>query len=432
MGCGKMKKWCRVLRLVAAAVMFAARFPYAGVNFSVEGDWKRSLALLREAGFSRIRVPLSWEALEGTPGKISADWVDSVVKEARLLGLDVTGVVGLENAVYPEANRASARLNFVATLARRFRGLIGTYEIGDDVDVGAVLATGLEPSPANLARAYATMFAPVAAVIRYQDPGARVLVGSFDPHNEVFFAVLQEMGVVQASDGVSLALRFTREALESAEAWRGLQTRLSAVQGALGRGQVLTAGWVTISGERSANERAALMARLAVTLPALGFDAYHFSPMRDLRDDLLSGLLGPGEVPRPAYVLLRNLFAVISEWRPMPAPFRYQLSFPQMFAGRFGFVYYGNGAEGGVIYWNPGQGADGLFSLAPRSYFIYQIIDPIGTTQTKMSPETTPDGWLLKNVPASDHPRIIRIRNTEYAFLYPPDEEAAPVSINLP
>jgi hypothetical protein len=419
-----------ILALTVAPLVMAVRFPYAGVNLAPDGDWKLALPLLREAGFARLRLPINWEAIERSPGKSSYDALDSVVKEARPLGLDITGVVTLENAAYPEANRASARLQFVASVAARFRGLIGTYEIGNHPDAVTV-AAGAEASSAALARSYALAFPSLAAVIRYQDPGARVVIGSFHPHNEVFFRILREMGALQAGDGVSLALSFSRDDIESADAWRGLNSRISAVQGALGRRQALTAGWVTVAGERTATERAAWFARLAVTLPALGFDAFHLAPVADLRDDLLTGLLGPTGTPRPAFTLLRNLFAVIADWRPMPAPFRYNIVFPQMYAGRSASVYYGNGVEGGVIYWNPGTQADGYLSVSPRAFFIHQMIDPIGAT-TKVSPETTSDGWLLKNVPPGDHPRIIRIRSSDYAFLYPAEEELPIVFSPLP
>ncbi|MHA2621582.1 MAG: hypothetical protein V2G42_07365 [bacterium JZ-2024 1] len=417
--------------LVAGALCVGARFPYAGVNFSPDGVWKQALVLLREAGFARLRVGIAWETMEPAPGKLEFGALEALVKEARPLGLDVTGVLILENAGYAEPNRATARIQFVSALASRFRGLIDTYEIGDQVDHIEPLVAGLTATPAQVARAYALHFPALASVIRYQDPNARVLVGSFDPRNEIFFNVLRDTGVLASSDGVSLRWHLTREDMESAESWHILTTRLGAIEGALGRKEVLTVGRLTFSGERSANERAAWMARMAVTLPALGVDAFYFAPAQDIRDDLMTGLLGPTGTPRPAYTLLRNLLGVIADWRPTPAPFRFSVVFPQITPGKSGTVYYGNSVEGGIVYWNAGVQGEGYAMLSPRSYFFHQIVDPIGVTQTQVKAEQTRDGWLLKNLAGGDHPRILIVRSTDFAFLYPREEEA-PIFVNLP
>lgn len=421
----------RGLSVALAGAMFAgARFPYAGVNFYPEGDWRKTLVLVREAGFARLRIIISWEAIERSAGKYNYEILDEVVKEARPLGLDITGVLLLENPAYREPNRPSARIQFVSSVAARYRGLIDTYELGDNPDT-VVTVAGVSPSSAQVARGYALQFLSLAPVIRFQDPNARVLIGSFNPHNTVFFDVLQQTGALQLSDGVSLNLSFTRDEMDSSEAWQRLHLRLGAILSALGRKQILTAGRVLFSGERSANERAAWAARMAVTLPALDFEAFYLAPLSDIRDDLLVGLLGPTGVPRPAYSMLRNLFSVIGDWRPRPAPFQFSIVFPQMTAGKSGSVYYGNGVDGGIVYWNPGFPAEGYLSLSPRSFFVHQIIDPIGIPQSQISADPTPEGWILKNIPPSDYPRIIVIRSTDYAFLYP-SEEPEPIVIKFP
>ena len=149
-------------------------------------DLRDDLDAVVRLGVRRIRVDLSWAALQPAPDRFDWSSADRVLGEADDRGLEVLAVVGFlpdwarrtdaEGRSLPADPAAFA--DFVGQAAQRYRDLVGAWEIWNEPNTRSFW--GADPDPA----AYAALVAATAPVIRGADPGAPVVIGSIAPADD--------------------------------------------------------------------------------------------------------------------------------------------------------------------------------------------------------------------------------------------------------
>lgn len=170
-----------------------------GVNVFLEQEVEpekrqRSLELLRDAGVGWIRQELPWEQVEPVAKGQTTDphfgdstWAkyDDIVGRANALGLKVLLRVDTSPrwALPPTApdglsppREDADYWDFVATVAARYRGRVGAYQIWNEPNLNS--EWGRRPPDAV---AYARLLRGATERIRAVDPSARVLMAALAP-----------------------------------------------------------------------------------------------------------------------------------------------------------------------------------------------------------------------------------------------------------
>ncbi|MDO9458252.1 beta-galactosidase [Nocardioides sp.] len=150
-------------------------------------DLRRDLDQMRAIGVTRIRLDLSWARVEGVRGRYDWSQSDRVLAETRRRGIRVLAVIGYQpdwaqrydSAGRPQPVDRAGFARFAGAAAARYRTQVGAWEIWNEPNLQRFWI-----APPNAAQ-YAALVNAVAPRLRAGDPGARVLVGSMSPANDV-------------------------------------------------------------------------------------------------------------------------------------------------------------------------------------------------------------------------------------------------------
>ncbi len=136
--------------------------------------------LLHQLGFGWLKNYLSWAGTEPEPGQYRWEDADNVVKAGETAGLAV--LMRLHDTpewarpaeatvTHPPQNLEDYR-RFVTEVARRYRGRVAAYEIGNEPNLFFEWG-GLDPDPAG----YVEMLRVAYGAIKAEDPEALVVTG---------------------------------------------------------------------------------------------------------------------------------------------------------------------------------------------------------------------------------------------------------------
>lgn len=149
-------------------------------------DLRADLDAMERLGITRLRVDLSWAALQ--PERDRFDWssADRVLGEAQARGLDVLAVVGYEPDWARRTDAAgdplpvdpAAFAEFVGQAATRYEAPVGAWEIWNEPNLRRFWGTA--PDPAS----YAAVVTAASPRIRSADPGAPIVIGALSPAND--------------------------------------------------------------------------------------------------------------------------------------------------------------------------------------------------------------------------------------------------------
>lgn len=129
------------------------------------------LQRMKQTGIRFFRTDLDWAQVEPTPGKWNfAEW-DSVVSEARKLGLRPVAILGGNLPAHgkPPFEKMDAWKRYVETVVRRYRNDIHYYEVINEADCDR--PWGTRPNPEH----YTALLKETAQIIRSIQPDATIL-----------------------------------------------------------------------------------------------------------------------------------------------------------------------------------------------------------------------------------------------------------------
>ena len=171
--------------------------PYRGYLFPED------YSLMDELGVVWQRRTCRWSALESERGEwFFADW-DAYVQNSKNAGKKILAILAYNTPwLYEEEDaprRISARelplyLNFVETVARRYRGKIDAYEIWNEPNMAQWRGSDEE---------FITMTRMAIHRIRSVDPDVRILAGSFLRVPRGLIRKMARAGVFDEADGIS-------------------------------------------------------------------------------------------------------------------------------------------------------------------------------------------------------------------------------------
>jgi hypothetical protein len=176
----------------AAPVLFA-------YGVSLDSPDPRGLALARAAGFTHVRLVVSWPSLEPSPGAFAWEAspdndLDHVLGPVGRAGL---GLVLRVDGVPAWAGRAPARADLAAVrafherLARRAAGAVAAYEILNEPNLPR--EWGGPPSPAG----YAAYLRAAYLGVKAGDPAAMVLGGGPSPNTGGLGGTIEDLDFLE-------------------------------------------------------------------------------------------------------------------------------------------------------------------------------------------------------------------------------------------
>lgn len=176
-----------------------------GFQIDYGNDYQRALKLTREAGFRWAKLQVRWADYEPTRGKTDFAYLDQVVDgaQAQQLKLLFSVTVAPQWARPPGSDLSvdgppadpKTYASFVETLAKRYKGKVGAYEIWNEQNLSREWGG---PGKVN-AGEYVALLKAAHGAIKGADKDALVISGAPTPSGEV---AIPEMGGHLASDDV--------------------------------------------------------------------------------------------------------------------------------------------------------------------------------------------------------------------------------------
>ncbi len=185
-------------------------------------DMDRTVAMMRDAGVTWVRVNVSWSGGEpNTKGTLNQGWladIDYAVTQARAAGIQVlmpiadgvpywasadpakyTDSTGNHwNKLWKPTNPADYA-DFVRGVVNRYKNLgVHTYEVWNEPNYARFWPSG--PSPAD----YTQLLAAAAPAIRQADPSATVILGGLSKGDYVYLDGLYRAGAAPYFDAVAI------------------------------------------------------------------------------------------------------------------------------------------------------------------------------------------------------------------------------------
>ncbi len=412
---------------IAPAVVFLVQgkevrgevYEPAGVNVTVDADWQKDVAEIRRGNFSAIRLSILWNEIERIKGKYDFSVYDPVVQHARSLGLDVLALLTGSNLLYGGDERAEAFARFAGRVAERYRWLIYGYEVFENVDEGGGPIGGISFSQ-PLAVSYGRTFLLAYQAIRAFDPLAKVYVGGVSGEDEVFLETLQARGVLSFADGISLVIPFSSSTYWDYSTYLRTYRVVDYIRRLVGSKKDVVVGRLGVVGYmRSGEERASAMARLAVSLTAMGVDRWFVDPLHNRDENSMDGLLPPEGLPRPVYVMFLSMNSFLAGMKPVYPPFSYQILYPGMAMEGSGSYFFLNGGVGAIVFWSTGAKDTGILVARAPGFVPVALVDPALASDVQFTLQKTAEGWYIQNLPPRSYPLILMMKSQDLVNLFP-------------
>jgi len=163
-----------------------------------------TIELMAKAGLTYFRDDILWNKCETEKGIISIpENYISMIEHYKKNGLEPYAVLAYGNRFYDNSNAPhteegiSAYATFAATVAKRFKGIIGRFEIWNEYDLGGF---NTEEQPPEV---YTKMLKAAYTEIKKVNPEVKVIAGiTCNPHYSWLERML-EAGGAQFCDGIS-------------------------------------------------------------------------------------------------------------------------------------------------------------------------------------------------------------------------------------
>ena len=167
------------------------------------GLMPENFPIIDELGVVWLRRTYRWGSIESAPEQWNFSYWDEYVETSRSAGKKLIAILAYDTSwVYEEKNsprKISSRelpdfLNFVATAALRYRGMIDAYEIWNEPNMMEWYGTKEE---------FIDMTLAAIRTIRSIDPNVKILAGSFWRVPKRFIRKMARAGVFDEADGIS-------------------------------------------------------------------------------------------------------------------------------------------------------------------------------------------------------------------------------------
>lgn len=330
----------QILRLLLAAMLLAlflaanlahAETPFVlGVGTHLTRQPRpidQSLDALAAAGVMSLRDDAGWSRVEQQRGvlKIPAQW-DEVIDGAVARGIEPLLILDYGNKFYGGGKPTSAEgiaafVRYARFLAQHYKGRVKRYEVWNEWDHG----------PGNASRAsadaYLRLVKEVHAAVKQIDPEVEIIAGAITPVGirEGFLTRLVEQGVLDHADAISLHPYIHCDRARSPEDWarwmKQVGDDLQHRAGRTVRVYLTEMAWPAHQGacgisEQAQAENLVKMFLLARTMPFIKgiwwYDLQNDGPDPKNREHNF-GLLDHGLHPKPAYLALQQVSALIRE-----------------------------------------------------------------------------------------------------------------------
>ncbi|MCC6729083.1 MAG: hypothetical protein IT208_07070 [Chthonomonadales bacterium] len=194
---------------------------------------RRLAQLLRSAGATGLRVPLSWAQVEPRRGQMDWRATDRFMRFARELGVPLTCTLAGTPSWATESPAAAAPLlrlkglrtadrppspayyddlgRFARSAAGRYRGLVRSWEFWSEPDgrgmvtvVADAAGKPVDARPGVEPKVYAALLSVFARAVRASNPAAMVAVGGLSDQHTDFLQGLYAAGASSVFDAVAL------------------------------------------------------------------------------------------------------------------------------------------------------------------------------------------------------------------------------------
>ena len=179
--------------------------PRLGANIHFTSD-NQALDAAQSAGFTWVRMDLSWPAVESSAGVYNWTAYDNLLTALQTRGMNALLILDYGNALYtgannlPPSNSAAIQAfgNYAYAAARHFTGKGARFEIWNEPNV-----TGFWPPAGNPAQ-YAALAAPTTTRSKQGDPTAPVVTGGLSGFDFGFFSGYLPLGGAVGADAIGV------------------------------------------------------------------------------------------------------------------------------------------------------------------------------------------------------------------------------------
>lgn len=156
-------------------------FADSDIYFQTPAQVATTLNMMQSIGVNSVRIMIPWAGVEPLNGSYNWTQIDTIVNDANARGMSVIGMIdetpgwaatkGTPALSGPPASD-TVFAGFASTLATRYKGKIGAYEIWNEPNSKTFWSTG--PNPA----AYTALLKAAYTAIKKSDPNAAVIAGA--------------------------------------------------------------------------------------------------------------------------------------------------------------------------------------------------------------------------------------------------------------
>lgn len=326
-----------------------------GVNIHFYQGNETDLSMIEASGMGVIRMDISWDHAEKTPGVYDFSQYDQLVRDMEALGIRILFIIDYGNTLYDEGiapHTDAGRLasaNFCAALAERYAAKHIIWELWNEPNLDQFW----KPEPD--VDAYMAWCHTVVPAIRQADPDACIIAPAVSRVDRTFLRGCFERGLLDLVDGISVhPYRSPDQGPESAlKEYGSLEKMIDDFKPA-GRGTIpiISGEWGYTSKELSPELQGKYLARqwlanLAAAVPVSIWYDWHDDGQDPEEREHHFGSVTWDYTPKPAYTAMKTLTEQLNGYLPKG---RLQLEKEEDFA-----VLLQNGDAWRIALWTTGE-----------------------------------------------------------------------------
>ncbi len=295
-----------------------------GVNIHFYQGNETDLSMMETSGMGIIRMDISWDGAEKTPGFYDFSQYDQLVSDMEARGIRILFIIDYGNTLYDEGlpphsdagRQASAR--FCAALAARYASKSIIWELWNEPNLGQFW----KPEPD--VDAYMAWCHVVVPAIRQADPDACIIAPAVSRIDRTFLRGCFERGLLELVDGISVhPYRSPDHAPESAlKEYKALKIMIDEMKPA-GRGHIpiISGEWGYTTKELSPELQGKYLARqwlanLSESVPISIWYDWHDDGQNPEEREHHFGTVTWEYAPKPAYVAMKTLIEQLDGYLP--------------------------------------------------------------------------------------------------------------------